>query len=73
MSSVNLTPLRFYSSSLLFVYEGLLCIPIIYKLGNPNVPFKSTVKMIDFAHVFPITDGGTDEGYYKGSVAAFEN
>lgn len=34
--------------------------------GNPNVPFKYTVKMIDFAHVFPILDGGSDEGYYKG-------
>jgi hypothetical protein len=35
-------------------------------VGNPSAAFQWSVKMIDFAHVFPILDDGTDEGYYKG-------
>jgi len=45
---------RFYSSSLLFVFEG-----------DGNV-MKADVRMIDFAHVFTIKDGGIDDGYVKG-------
>eukprot|EP01128_Nolandella_sp_AFSM9_P004056 TRINITY_DN177_c2_g1_i1.p1 TRINITY_DN177_c2_g1~~TRINITY_DN177_c2_g1_i1.p1 ORF type:complete len:1077 (+),score=299.71 TRINITY_DN177_c2_g1_i1:1082-4312(+) len=46
---------RFYSSSLLFVYEG-----------DPDEEMKWNLKMIDFAHVFEIKDGGIDEGYALG-------
>uniref|UniRef100_A0A6B2LEB9 Kinase n=1 Tax=Arcella intermedia TaxID=1963864 RepID=A0A6B2LEB9_9EUKA len=46
---------RFYSSSLLFVYEG-----------QTEQLFKADVRMIDFAHVHEIRDGGIDEGYVKG-------
>jgi len=45
---------RFYSSSLLFVFEG------------DGEVLKADVRMIDFAHVFPIKDGGIDDGYVKG-------
>jgi len=48
--------LRFYSSSLLFLYDG------VKKSGEPKVD----IRMIDFAHVHPITDGGRDEGYIFG-------
>jgi len=48
---------RFYSSSLLFVYDGADL--------NDNNPVAD-VRMIDFAHVFEIKDGGTDKGYTKG-------
>jgi hypothetical protein len=47
---------RFYSSSLLFVYEGDV---------NSSIK-RADIRMIDFAHVFPICDGGTDDGYVKG-------
>src|SRR5262245_55574837 len=58
---------RFFSSSLLFVYEG-----------DSQEDFKADVRMIDFAHVFEIKaciglrprsqrqDGGFDDGYVKG-------
>jgi hypothetical protein len=52
----NQSDFRFYSSSLLFLYEGE------HNGGDP----KAIVKMIDFAHVHPITDGGKDEGYIIG-------
>jgi len=45
---------RFYSSSLLFVYDG------------STEVFKADVRMIDFAHVSEIKDNGVDEGYVKG-------
>jgi len=47
--------LRFYSSSLLFIYEGL-----------DSEPVKVDVRMIDFAHVHEIHDGGRDDGYILG-------
>jgi inositol-hexakisphosphate kinase len=49
---------RFYSSSLLFVYEG-----------HPNTPSNQhnpNIRMIDFASVYENHDGGLDEGYLKG-------
>lgn len=45
---------RFYGSSLLFLYEG--------EGGGAAVD----VRMIDFAHVWPIRDGGRDSGYSVG-------
>eukprot|EP01137_Pigoraptor_chileana_P002076 Opistho-2@40447 len=45
---------RFYSSSLLFVYEG------------DGFSSDVDVRCIDFAHVYPICDGGKDEGYVHG-------
>jgi len=47
--------LRFYSSSLLFLYDGM-----------DNSADKAEVKMIDFAHVHEIKDGGKDNGYITG-------
>jgi hypothetical protein len=48
--------LRFYSSSLLFIYDG-----------HPDANRKDVrLKMIDFAHVHPIKDGGKDDGYILG-------
>jgi len=47
--------LRFYSSSLLFLFEGL-----------DNGDIKVGVRMIDFAHVHEIQDKGKDEGYLIG-------
>jgi len=49
--------LRFYSSSLLFLYDG--------DSEGPNAP-KPNIKMIDFAHVHEIKDKGRDEGYITG-------
>jgi len=46
---------RMYSSSLLFIYEG-----------DSTVDCKCDLRMIDFSHVYPIRDGGRDEGYLKG-------
>jgi len=46
--------LRFYSSSVLLVYDGA------------NVDAGIRFKMIDFAHVFPIVDEGFDNGYVHG-------
>ena len=46
--------LRFYSSSLLFIYDG----------GDHAQEVR--LKMIDFAHVHPIQDGGLDEKYLIG-------
>lgn len=58
---------RFYSSSLLFVYEGSeMKIIADVHIGDESREFKSRVKMIDFAHVFKIEDGGKDYGYVKG-------
>jgi len=45
---------RMYSSSLLFLYDG--------EGSDENVE----LKLIDFAHVHEITDGGRDEGYIFG-------
>ena len=45
---------RIYSSSVLFTYDGA-------KDGG-----SLGIRLIDFAHVFPITDGGRDEGYIFG-------
>jgi len=56
--------LRFYSSSLLFIYEG-----------SSTEPVKVDVRMIDFAHVHEIHDGGKDDGYITGLtnlIKAFE-
>jgi hypothetical protein len=49
--------LRFYSSSLLFVCDG-----IEEKEKQPQI----SLRMIDFAHVFPIKDGGKDDCYLIG-------
>jgi len=46
--------LRIYSSSILFVYDA--------DEENDNV----IIKLIDFAHVFKITDEGKDDGYIFG-------
>jgi len=46
--------LRLYSSSILFVYDG--------EGSDDNV----VIKLIDFAHVFKITDEGKDDGYIFG-------
>jgi len=53
----NQKDLRFYSSSLLFIYEGDDI------EGNHS---GMDIRMIDFAHVHPIHDGGRDEGYIFG-------
>jgi len=45
---------RVYSSSLLFVYDAT------------NKEPHGNVKWIDFAHVFPIKDGGHDDGFILG-------
>lgn len=45
---------RMYSSSILFVYDG--------DESNDEV----VIKLIDFAHVFKITDNGKDDGYIFG-------
>jgi len=47
---------RFYSSSILFLYDST----------PPNNEMKADVRMIDFAHVSEIRDGGTDSGYIMG-------
>jgi len=47
------TALRIYSSSLLFIYDG-------------EDSDEVELKMIDFAHVHEITDGGKDDGYITG-------
>ena len=46
--------LRFYSSSLLFLYDA------------EDIHKEVRLKMIDFAHVFPVKDNGVDEGYIFG-------
>jgi inositol-hexakisphosphate kinase len=52
---------RFYSSSLLFVYDG--------KNQTPH----GRIKMIDFAHVFDIQEpDGLDDGYLVGLVKLIE-
>eukprot|EP01114_Cavostelium_apophysatum_P014411 TRINITY_DN3738_c0_g1_i1.p1 TRINITY_DN3738_c0_g1~~TRINITY_DN3738_c0_g1_i1.p1 ORF type:complete len:462 (-),score=136.64 TRINITY_DN3738_c0_g1_i1:48-1433(-) len=53
--------LRFYSSSLLFVYDAAAT-------NLSDEPTEGVVywSMIDFAHVFPIKDGGKDDGYIVG-------
>lgn len=48
--------LRFYSSSLLFLYDGI----------DVNDTPIVDVRMIDFAHVHKIKDGGKDDGYVFG-------
>jgi len=48
--------LRIYSSSVLFVYDG--------EEGSDNQ--NVAVKIIDFAHVFKISDDGKDDGYIFG-------
>jgi len=53
---------RFYSSSLLFIYEGG------GEVVSPPTTPKVDLRMIDFAHVWPIQDGpeGRDTGYLLG-------
>jgi len=51
---------RMYGSSLLVVYDAAAERPTI------------RVRMIDFAHIFPIKDGGVDHGYLHG-VAFLES
>jgi len=46
---------RYYSSSLLFLYDG-------DESGSKEVD----IRLIDFAHVHEIKDGGKDEGYIFG-------
>jgi hypothetical protein len=53
---------RFYSSSILYVYEGAASADDQEKQGNPVV----LARMIDFAHVHAIKDGGLDDGYLFG-------
>jgi len=48
--------LRFYSSSVLFLYDG----------KKTDATPKVDIRMIDFAHVHPVTDDGRDEGYIFG-------
>ena len=50
---------RFYGSSLLFIYEGG---------GGGAQPPAVDIRMIDFAHVWPIRDSptGRDDGYVLG-------
>jgi len=45
---------RMFSSSVLFTFDGA-------KDGG-----QLGIRLIDFAHVFPITDGGKDDGYIFG-------
>jgi len=45
---------RMYGSSLLAVYDGIKEKP------------ELRLRMIDFAHIFPIEDGGVDDGYLHG-------
>jgi len=47
---------RFYGTSVLIIYEGDL---------NGDVQ-KTEVRLVDFAHVFKIQDGGRDEGVLFG-------
>jgi hypothetical protein len=49
---------RFFSSSLLFIYDGVK--------PTDGKELKVNIKLIDFAHVHPIKDGGSDEGYLFG-------
>ncbi|PRP76005.1 hypothetical protein PROFUN_01721 [Planoprotostelium fungivorum] len=46
---------RMYSSSLMFIYEG-----------DDLDDVSCDLRMIDFSHVYPIRDGGRDDGYIKG-------
>jgi len=50
---------RFYSSSLLFLYEG--------EWGSDNLDPQIDVRMIDFAHTFPREpEEPNDDGYIFG-------
>lgn len=57
---------RFYSSSILFVCDGTAywCMKLLILGASPKP--KVNVRMIDFAHVYPIEDGGKDDGYIFG-------
>ena len=56
---------RFYSSSLLFIMEDAPPPPGGDGAGSP--PCDPRVKLIDFAHVFHITEeGGRDENVLYG-------
>lgn len=50
---------RLYGSSLLICYEGD---PTTADTGAS----RADVRMIDFAHAYPIADGGHDTGYVQG-------
>jgi len=50
---------RFYSSSILFVYDG------VYSKNNSK-PHRMEIRMIDFAHVIKSHDGKKDLGYLTG-------
>jgi len=47
---------RFYAASVLCIYEG----------DTSSTDAKIVVKLIDFTHVFPIKDGGKDDGFIFG-------
>jgi len=60
---------RFYGSSLLFIYEGEIEQSLLKNTNNPTSQSHQTdIRMIDFAHVWPIRDGphGRDTGYLLG-------
>jgi hypothetical protein len=59
------TALRFYSSSLLFVYEGKLSSDASSTDVDKDEPVVVKLKMIDMAHVFPLRrdDEIGDNGY----------
>jgi len=46
---------RFYAASLLLVYEG-----------DPTLPAKVTLRLIDFAHATDAADGRADDGFIHG-------
>eukprot|EP01102_Stenamoeba_stenopodia_P010161 TRINITY_DN3029_c0_g1_i1.p1 TRINITY_DN3029_c0_g1~~TRINITY_DN3029_c0_g1_i1.p1 ORF type:complete len:374 (+),score=71.36 TRINITY_DN3029_c0_g1_i1:505-1626(+) len=52
------TKYRFYSTSLLLLYEG--------DIDNTDTQSKNDVRMIDFAHTFPKGDKEDDSGYVIG-------
>lgn len=60
---------RLFASSLLFVYDSTHTpIPEINTHVSPgeNDCLQADVRMIDFAHVWPVEEGGRDEGYIIG-------
>jgi hypothetical protein len=52
--AIKQTSLKFYGSSLLFIYDG------------SNLDAEVGFRMVDFAHVFPIEDRSHDEGLIIG-------
>lgn len=68
---------RFYGSSILFVYNGELTPNLTSGSDSSNSPTPSiSVKMVDFAHVVKVRDGGKDDEYKFGLhtlIRLFEN